>query len=103
MMYNYYHFETDGQWDIGQLRELLESFGMTSDDGHDYEKQSPFISISLLMVRDRNSFNSARDISHDKTNYIPVVTSDLSDNDRYVRSILKALEESLGVPLAEEW
>ena len=38
MMYNYYHFETDGQWDIGQLRELLESFGMTSDDGHDYDR-----------------------------------------------------------------
>ena len=102
-MYNYYHFETDSYWNIAPVRQLLESHGLSSENGHDFAVEQPFISISLLMVKDRNSFNSERDISHDKTNYIPVVTSDLSDNDDLVRNILASLEKCLGSPLIEEW
>ena len=103
MMYNYYSFETDGAWGIRAVRSYLERKGLMSEDGYSFDSKAPFISISLLYLSGGSGWNTERDRDERFCNYIPIVTSDISDSDLSVREIIDGLSELLGAELKEEW
>ncbi|WP_295153293.1 hypothetical protein [uncultured Ruminococcus sp.] len=103
MMYNYYCFETDSAWDICAVRTFLEEHRLSSADGYSFDNKAPFISLSLLYLKGEGGWNTERDRDEELCNYIPVVTSDLSDSDPYVQELFSCLSEFLGAELKEDW
>ena len=103
MMYNYYCFETDSAWDISAVRAFLEEHGLCSADGYSYDNKAPFISLSLLYLKGEGGWNSERDRDERLCNYIPAVTSDISDSDPFIQGLLHDLSGYLHVPLREDW
>ena len=103
MMYNYYCFETDSAWDICAVRGFLEKCGLHSADGYSYDNKDPFISISLLYLTGGSGWNSEHDRHERLCSYIPIVTSDISDNEPTVWNVLQGLEALLGTAVREDW
>lgn len=103
MMYNYYSFETDSAWDICAVRDFLQKKGLQTEDGYNYGCKVPFISISLLYIKNSSGWNSERDIYESRCNYIPVVTSDISDSTAFVLEVLDGLTKLTGAELKDEW
>lgn len=98
-MYCYYYIKTDcltNIWDTAKIRQFLNALDVFTEkyDGH-FSSQSPFISLSLMKVKDINSW-SGEDYDEKETNYIAIVTGE-SEEGAYVREgLFRKLELFLG-------
>ena len=97
-MYHYYYLKTDCRdncWNTAEIQEYLRAFQLFIEQPNGiFVSQNPFLDISLMKVKDLNSW-SCLDFNQKETNYISIVTSDISDNDNSVRNLLKDLEQLL--------
>lgn len=97
-MYNYYYMKTDcrsNTWDTIEIQEFLRSLNMFEEKQNGiFSSQNPFINISLMKVKDLNSWSSL-DFDKDETNYLSIITSELSDNDTCIKDLFKKLEQLL--------
>lgn len=97
-MYHYYYIKTDcrsNTWDTAEIQEYLRSCMIFTENPNGiFVSQNPFLDISLMKVKDLNSW-SCLDFNEKETNYISIVTSDISDNNDIVKNLLKGLEQLL--------
>ncbi|MDE6707087.1 MAG: hypothetical protein K2K06_03515 [Oscillospiraceae bacterium] len=97
-MYHYYYLKTDCRdncWNTAEIQEYLRASKLFIEQPNGiFVSQNPFLDISLMKVKDLNSW-SCLDFNQKETNYISIVTSDISDNDNSVRNLLKDLEQLL--------
>lgn len=98
-MYSYFYIKTDcrsNTWDTIEILDYLRSFTMLEERGNGiFVSKKPFLDISLMKVKDLNSWSSL-DFNEDETNYVSIVTSDFSEEDIEVKKLLKGLEQLLG-------
>lgn len=98
-MYNYYYITTDcrtNTWSTMEIQEYLRSFTIFEEKSNGiYICQEPFLNISLMKVKDLNSWSSL-DFNKDETNYVSIITSRFSEENIGVKSLLKGLEQLLG-------
>lgn len=98
-MYNYYYMKTDCRsncWDTYEILDFLQSFDFLTYDGKgSFHSQKPFLDITLLKVKDINSWNN-NDFNEELTNYISIVTSCFSENEIIIKELFKELELFLG-------
>ena len=107
MDYVYYHFRTGSiseTWDTAKIEQFLHSTGLFPADS--LTSQSPFLSISLMNVKDFESWNS-EDYDPEKTKYIGIVTSDdwywgVRKNAR-IQAVFDGLETLLHTEIQEDW
>ena len=99
-MYNYYYIATDcrfNAWNTMEIQDYLRSFAMFEEKNNGiFISKNPFLDISLMKVKDLNSWSSL-DFDKDGTNYVSIVTSGLSEANIEVKNIMKGLEQLLGV------
>lgn len=107
MDYVYYHFETNRiseTWDTALIEDYLRSTGLFPEDR--FTSQKPFLSISLMCVKDYDSWSS-NDYDSEKTNYISVVTSDDwywgVRKDARIQAVFDGLEQILHTEIQEDW
>lgn len=98
-MYNYYYIKTDcrsNTWDTVEIQGYLRSFAMLEEKPNGiFISKDPFLDISLMKVKDLNSWSSL-DFDKDETNYVSIVTSGFSEENIEVKKLLKGLEQLLG-------
>ena len=98
-MYNYYYIKTDclaDTWDTTEIQDYLRSFTILNEkDNGIFVSKKPFLDISLMKVKDLNSWSSL-DFDKEETNYVSIVTSDFSEENVEVKTLLKGLEQLLG-------
>lgn len=77
-MYNYFYIKTDcrsNTWKTMEIQNYLQSFTIFEEKSNGiFTSKNPFLDISLLKVKDLNSWSSL-DFDKDETNYVPIVTS----------------------------
>lgn len=99
-MYEYYYIKTDclsNTWNTSEIRDFLCDLGcFTLRPNGEFFSRTSFLDISLMKVKDVNSWSSF-DYDEEETNYISIVTSD--DKEEAVLEILKKLEQFLGFRL----
>ena len=107
MDYVYYHFRTadiSAAWNTTEIEAYLRSCGLFPPDR--FTSQKPFLSISLLCVKDYDSWSS-RDYDREKTNYISIVTSDDwywgVRKDARIQAVFDGLEALLHTKIQEDW
>lgn len=97
-MYNYYYVKTDCHsniWDTAEIQRFLRSLNMFEEKQNGiFSSQDPFINISLMKVKELNSWSSL-DFNKDGTNYFSIVTSELSDSNVRVKDLFIQLEQLL--------
>lgn len=111
-MYSYYYIKTDcrsNTWDTIEVLDYLRSFDMLIEKPNGiFVSQNPFLDISLMKVKDLNSWSSL-DFDENETNYVSIVTSDYSEENIEVKNLLKGLEQLLSFRICrdnyerEEW
>lgn len=108
MDYVYYHFKTrdiSETWDTAVIEDFLRSTGLFPADR--FTSQKPFLSLSLMHVKDFNSGWSSRDYDREKTNYISIVTSDDwywgVRRDAQIQAVFDGLEQLLHTEIQEDW
>ena len=98
-MHSYFYTKTDcrsNTWDTIEILDYLRSFTILEEkDNGIFVSKKPFLDISLMKVKDLNSWSS-RDYDEEETNYVSIVTSDFSEENIEVIEILKGLEQLLG-------
>ena len=98
-MYNYYYIATDccsNTWNTTEIQDYLQSFDIFEEKNNGiFISKDPFLDISLMNVKDLNSWSSI-DFDNDKTNYVSIVTSGFSEENIEVKNLLKGLEQLLG-------
>ena len=94
-MYNYFYIKKDccsNTWDTNEIEDYLRSFSILSEKENGiFDSQKPFVVISLMKVKDLNSWSSL-DFDKNETNYVSIITSDFSEENAEVKKILKGLE-----------
>lgn len=104
-MYNYYYVKTDcrsNTWNTAEIQDYLRSFAIFVEKPNGiFSSQIPFLNISLMKVKDLNSWNNL-DFNREETNYVSIITSESSENDILVESILKGLEQLLGFRICRD-
>lgn len=107
MDYVYYHFKTGSiseTWDTAKIEQYLRSTGLFPADR--FTAQNPFLSLSLMNVKDFESW-SGRDYDPEKTTYIAVVTSDNwywgVRKDARIQAVFDGLEALLHTEIQEDW
>ena len=108
MDYVYYHFKTNRiseTWDTALIEDYLRSTGLFQGDR--FTSQRPFLSLSLMNVKDFEGSWSGRDYDPEKTNYIGVVTSDNwywgVRKDPQIQAVFDGLEQLLHTEIQEDW
>lgn len=112
IMYSYYYIKTDcrsNTWDTIEILDYLRSFSMLTEKPNGiFVSKNPFLDISLMKVKDLNSWSSL-DFDENETNYVSIVTSDYSEENIEVKNLLKGLEQLLSFRICrdnyerEEW
>lgn len=98
-MYYYYFIKTDTRsLQTLEIENYLRSFGIFSEENEMFFCQKPFLDISLMKVRNLDSW-SFLDYDSKETNYISIVTSCYSDDDKFVRNIMHGLEILTGLTI----
>ena len=107
MDYVYYHFKTrdiSETWDTAQIEQYLRGTGLFPADS--FTTQNPFLSLSLLCVRDFARWNS-EDYDPEKTNYIGIATTDDLywgiRQDARIKAVFDGLEQLLHTTIQEDW
>lgn len=107
MDYVYFHFRTrdiSETWDTAAIEDFLRSTGLFSADR--FTSQNPFLSISLMCVKDFERWNSG-DYDPEKTNYIGIVTTDDLywgvRKDARIQAVFDGLEALLHTEIQEDW
>lgn len=98
-MYCYYYIKTDcltNTWDTAKIRQFLNTLGIFTEKyaGH-FSRQSPFITLSLMKVKDINSW-SGEDYDEKETNYIAIVTGESEEGASVREGLFRKLELFLG-------
>lgn len=98
-MYCYFYVKTDcltNTWDTAEIRQFLNSLGIFTEKyaGH-FCRQSPFISLSLMKVKNVNSWNG-EDYDEKETNYIAIVTGESEEDSSLREDLFHKLELFLG-------
>ena len=105
-MYSYYSFKTDclsNTWETVEIENYLCSFSIFIEKGNGtFTSQNPFLSISLMKVKDWDSW-SGLDYDKDETNYVAIVTSSKDYHDTNVKTLLKGLEQLLNSRICPDW
>ena len=108
MDYVYYHFRTNSlseTWNTAEIEAFLRSTGLFQGDR--FTTQNPFLSISLMNVKDFEGSWSGKDYDPEKTNYIGVVTSDNwywgVRKDARIQAVFDGLEQLLHTTIQEDW
>lgn len=97
-MTNYYYLATEplsNTWETAKIEDYLLSFDFLHKHNGNFDSQSPYLNISLMKVRDKESWSS-RDYNKEETNYISIITSVWCEQETVVKNILKGLEKLLG-------
>lgn len=104
-MYNYYYIATDcrsNTWNTDEIQDYLRSFSIFEEKTNGiFISKSPFLDISLMKVKDLNSWSSL-DFDKDETNYVSIVTSGFSEDSIEVKDLLKGLEQLLGFRICSD-
>ena len=106
MDYVYFHFRTDSiseTWDTAVIEQYLRSTGLFPEDS--LTSQNPFLSISLLCVKDFARWNG-NDYDRNKTNYIAAVTNTSwywDKKDPRIQAVFEGLEQLLHTNIQEDW
>lgn len=93
----YYYIKTDCRsncWDTVEIEDFLRSHMLDARGAGVFARQEPFLNISLMKVKDLNSWSS-EDYDVEETNYVSIVTSAESDQNPEIRKLLKKLERFL--------
>lgn len=102
-MSEYYYIKTDclsNTWNTSEIRDFLCELGcFTPKPYGEFFSEIPFLDISLMKVKDVNSWSSF-DYDEEETNYISIVKSD--DKEESVLEILKKIEQFLGFRLCPD-
>ncbi|MDE5792962.1 MAG: hypothetical protein K2H66_05495 [Oscillospiraceae bacterium] len=97
-MYHYYYIKTDCRdncWDTAEIQEYLRASKLFTEQPNGiFVSQNPFLDISLMKVKDLNSW-SCLDFNPKETNYVSIVTSYDSDENSTVKNLFKGLEQLL--------
>ena len=108
MDYVYYHFKSGDiakTWSTAKIEQYLRSTGLFPADR--FTAQKPFLSLSLLHVKDFAGGWSSRDYDPEKTNYIGIVTSDNwywgVRKDARIQAVFDGLEQLLHTTIQEDW
>lgn len=97
-MTNYYYLATEplsNTWETAKIEDYLLSFDFLHKHNGNFDSQSPYLNISLMKVRDKESWSS-RDYNKEETNYVSIITSVCCEQETVVKNILKGLEKLLG-------
>ena len=97
-MTNYYYLATEplsNTWETAKIEDYLLSFDFLHKHYGDFDSQNPYLNISLMKVRDKESWSS-RDYNKEETNYVSIITSVWCEQETVVKNILKGLEKLLG-------
>lgn len=104
-MYNYFYIKTDcrsNTWDTIEILDYLRLFIILDEkDSGVFVSKNPFLEISLMKVKDLNSWSSL-EFDKEETNYVSIVTSDYSEENTEVKKLLKGLEELLGFKICSD-
>ena len=107
MDYVYFHFRTQNiseTWDTAVIEDYLRKTGLFPAEK--FTSQRPFLSFSLMCVKDHESWSS-NDYDPEKTNYISVVTSDDwywgIRKDPQIQAVFDGLETLLHTEIQEDW
>lgn len=104
-MYNYYYIKTDcrsSTWNTTEIQNYLRSFTIFEEKSNGiFISKNPFLDISLMKVKDLNSWSSL-DFDKDETNYVSIVTSEFSEENIEVKNLLKGLEQLLGFRICSD-
>ncbi len=107
MDYVYYHFKTGNiseTWDTAAIEAFLRSTGLFPAEK--LTSQHPFLSISLMCVKDFERWNS-EDYDPEKTNYIGIVTTDDLywgvRKDVRIQAVFDGLEALLHTEIQDDW
>ena len=104
-MYSYYYIKTDclsNTWDTTEILDYLRSFTVLDEkDNGIFVSKKPFLDISLMKVKDLNSWSSL-DFDKEETNYVSIVTSDFSEENIEVKKLLKGMEQLLGFRICSD-
>lgn len=100
-MYNYYYIKTKSISEnlvTSTIENYLRSFGIFSEENGMFFCQKPFLDISLMKIRNPESWSSL-DYDSKETNYISIITSVFSEDNNYIKDILKDLENLTGLKI----
>lgn len=100
-MYNYYYIKTKSISETlvtSAIENYLRSFSIFEEENGNFTSQKPFLDISILNVKNPDSWNSL-DYNKYITNYISIITSVFSEDDNYIKDILKGLENLTGLKI----
>lgn len=104
-MYSYFYITTEcrsNTWETIEIQDYLRSFTILNEkDNGIFVSQKPFLDISLMKVKDLNSWSSL-DFDKEETNYVSIVTSDFSEENIEVKKLLKGLEQLLGFKICSD-
>ncbi len=88
-MYSYFYITTDYRsniWETIEIQDYLRSFTILNEkDNGIFVSKKPFLDISLMKVKDLNSWSSL-DFDKEETNYVSIVTSDFSEENIEVKN-----------------
>lgn len=104
LMYNYYYIKTDcrsSTWDTIEIENYLRTFSIFKESNGIFRSKNPFLDISLMKVKDLDNWSNL-DYDKDETNYVSIITSNESDNDTNVKTLLKGLEQLLGFRICHD-
>lgn len=104
-MYSYYYIKKDrlsDTWDTGEILRFLRLSGIFVEKEQGvFVRQAPFISLSLMKVKDVNSWSSC-DFDFKETNYISIVTTEVSCAVPLIKGFLEEFEDFLGFKVCPE-
>ena len=104
-MYNYFYIKTDylsNTWDTTEILRFLRLQGIFVEKPQGiFVCQTPFITVSLMKVKNIDSWSSF-DFDSIETNYISIVTTEISQEHPQIQKILFDLENLLGFRVCQE-
>lgn len=104
-MYNYFYIKTDcfsNTWDTAEIMRFLRQYDIfTERPQGDFFSQTPFISVSLMRVKNIHSWSS-NDFDPSETNYISIITTETSCDHPLIKEFLKDIEKFLGYKICQD-
>ena len=104
-MYSYFHIKTDclsNTWDTTEILHFLrlQDIFVEKPQGI-FVCQTPFITVSLMKIKNINSWSSF-DFDSIETNYISIVTTEISQEHPRIQKIFCDFENLLGFRVCQE-
>lgn len=104
-MYNYFYIIKDclsNTWDTTEILRFLRQQNIFVEKPQGiFTRQAPFITLSLMKVKKMNSWSSL-DFDPIETNYINIVTSEVSQENALVKKFFREFENYLGYRICQE-